>query len=85
MLKAERTKPVPRRAKVSFAPGFERYERPAFDPNAEFTDVRGAAYFANCSMKNIWRKLADGTLKRYRFGSRILVKMAELRAAIVAE
>jgi excisionase family DNA binding protein len=48
----------------------------------EFIDIPGAAAFVCASKATIRRMLTAGELRRWKFGSRTLIKIEELRGKI---
>jgi excisionase family DNA binding protein len=58
----------------------------AVHPNpAEFVTVKTAAEIVKSSEVTIRRKLTTQELRRYKFGGRTLIKLAELLALVKAE
>jgi excisionase family DNA binding protein len=55
------------------------------DPNSLFITRTHAAKLCDCNVQTLDKRIADGTLKKYRFGRLVLVKRAELLHHIESE
>lgn len=55
---------------------------PASLNDPEFTSVAGAAALMTVSQETIRKMLTRRRLRRYKFGNRTLIKVAELRAQV---
>jgi excisionase family DNA binding protein len=60
-------------------------EREAATSNREFTSVKEAAERYTVAESTVWRLLGAKKIRRYKFGGRTLVSLAELRALVQAE